>query len=340
MSTALLSLLVLASHTAAADVRVPLSEKTTIVFLNIQSAADAIVSEEGDPFFRVLSPIDIEARLGRSTDGMSKEQAIQALKEHFRSAVLDWTSGEVEMLAASCRRIHQRAAQLCPAFLPAEWKFVKTDGSDEGGAAYTRGDAVILPASKFPAAADPAGPGKLDRLLAHETCHVYGRTHPGVRARLFARFGFAFVGPIEWTGPLADRKITNPDGPMADAVIRLRRRDGSEFDATAILYSPIDRFDPARGQGVFRYFRFGFVEVAQSNGVWRMVSGATADPTVLGTHEISGYFDQIGRNTEYIIGPDEILAENVAIGLAASPDQAIPDPAIPRDLLEIIREAR
>lgn len=340
MSRSLLMTFIFVAHwTPGADVRVPLDDATTIVFLNGASATDAIVSEESDPFFRVLSRIDIESRLGRSTEGMSKDETLAALKVHFRSAVVDWSPAEIERVSASCRRINQRTSSDCPSFLPMEWKFVKTDGSDEKGAAYTRSDFIVLPVNKFPAIDDPGGSAKLDRLVAHETCHVYGRSHPGVRARLFSRLGFAFTGPIEWAASLVDRRITNPDGPIADAVIRLKRRDGSEFDAAPILISPVDRFDPARGQGVFRYFRFGFVEVEQGNGVWRIGAADGSAPTVLGTHEVSGYFDQIGRNTEYIIGPDEILAENVAIGLTSSPDQAIPNPEIPRDLLEIIRES-
>lgn len=329
----------ISARLAAEDVVVPLEEGRVVRFLGAESAREAIVSEEGDPFFKTLSRFDLEARLGRPIDGISREEAVQLLRERFQNACVEWTREEIATLVESCRRVWGRARELCPGFIPAEWKFIKTDGSEEGGAAYTRADAVVLPVSKLGWILGGRNPARLDRLVAHETCHVYGRCNSGVRARLFDRLGFAFVGPIDLGEELSARAITNPDGPIADAVIRLSRRDGGEFDAAMVLYAPVERPDFAQsGRGVMPYLQFGFFEAEEAPEGWRLVGEPGAAPAARKMHEVSGFFERIGRNTTYFIGPDEILAENVAVGLAGA-EEEIPNSEIPRDLLEIIRRA-
>jgi hypothetical protein len=324
---------------AAEDVVVPLEEGRIVRFLGAASAREAIVSEEGDPFFKTLSRFDLEARLGRSIDGISREEAVQLLRKRFQNACVEWTRDEVETLVESCRRLWGRARELCPGFIPAEWKFIKTDGSEEGGAAYTRADAIILPVSKLGWNLGGRGGARLDRLVAHETCHVYGRRNSGVRARLFDRLGFAFVGPIDLGEELAARSITNPDGPIVDAVIRLSLRGGREIDAAMVLYAPVERPNfQESGRGVMPYLQFGFFEAEETPEGWRLAREPGAAPRARKIQEVSGFFERIGRNTTYFIGPDEILAENVAIGLAGA-EEEIPNPEIPRDLLKVIRRA-
>jgi hypothetical protein len=61
-------------------------------------------------------------------------------------------------------------------------------------------------------------------------------------------------------------------------------------------------------------------------------------PTLYSPESVQGFFEQAGRNTRYILSPDEILAENVALAFLG-PEAAIADPRLPADLLAIIRES-
>ncbi|MBX9654717.1 hypothetical protein K2Y11_13960 [bacterium] len=327
----------LAFSTITADLVVPIEDGVRIHFLDRVNGAAAVTSERNDPFFRELSTIDLEARLGQPLDGVRRTEAVARLKKLFESSVVDWTQPEVDAVTQACREVLARSKARAPGFVPSDWKFVKTSGEEEGGAAYTRGDTIILSASKLAAGLRP-----LARLVAHETCHVYGRLHPETRKDLFKRLGFRVVGPVDLGDAIGPRRLTNPDSPVTDAIIRVKTPEGVEFDAAMVLYSSQPRFNPQLGRGVFPYLKFGLVPVAENGGGEYRVAGSGASlPQVYAPEAVAGFFEQVGRNTRYILGPDEILAENLAILLSSDdPTVEATDPRIPQDLGEIVRGSR
>jgi hypothetical protein len=123
---------------------------------------------------------------------------------------------------------------------------------------------------------------------------------------------------------LAARKITNPDAPIHDHFIRLRV-DGEERLAIPILLSRSATYDASRAAPLFDYLQFRFLLVEKSEG-----SGAVkplyngAKPRTVGIEGVVGYFEQVGRNTRYIIHPEEILADNFALLAVREPGLATP----------------
>jgi hypothetical protein len=179
----------------------------------------------------------------------------------------------------------------------------------------------------------------LVRLIAHETCHVYGRFHPNTRRRLLGRLGFRVVGPIGLGDSLEPRRLTNPDSPQVDSVIRVTTADKIEFDAALVLYADPPRFSAVVGRGVFGYLKYGLLPVADNGqGGYQSPHRGPGLPTLYSPESVQGFFEQAGRNTRYILSPDEILAENVALAFLG-PEAAIADPRLPADLLAIIRES-
>ena len=53
-----------------------------------------------------------------------------------------------------------------------------------------------------------------------------------------------------------------------------------------------------------------FKGIIDGAGVWGRVLSAGE---VVGPSRVSGFFEQVGRNTDYLIHPEEILAENFAL---------------------------
>jgi len=330
-------LVCLSFSTFFADLVVPIGDGVNIHFLDRMNGAAAITSERRDPFFRELSTIDVEARLGQSLEGVRRPEAVAHLKKLFESSVVDWTQPEVDALTQACRKVLARSKARAVGFVPSDWKFVKTSGVEEGGAAYTRGDVIILSAQKL-----TAGDMPLDRLVAHETCHVYGRLHPETRKELIKRLGFRVVGPVDLGDAMGPRRLTNPDAPVTDSIIRVKTPEGVEFDAAMVLYSSQPRFNPQLGRGVFPYLKFGLVPVAEIGGGEFGVAGTgAAIPQVYSPDRVTGFYEQAGRNTRYILGPDEILAENLAILLSSDdPNLGAADPRIPQDLGAIVGASR
>ena len=68
---------------------------------------------------------------------------------------------------------------------------IKTTGREEGNAAYCRGKAIVLPASKL-----QLPPNRLQRLLMHELFHLLSRQDPQLRKQLYGIVGFTPCDPI------------------------------------------------------------------------------------------------------------------------------------------------
>jgi hypothetical protein len=310
--------------------------QSQIEFLTGEQARLAIVDESIDPFFSQLSIIDVEARLGEPLGQLPMDEGKDRLRQRFRNAVIDWPTGTTQSIERSCQEIAAASARLAPAFIPSRWRFVLTDGSEEQAAAYTRGDTIILPIQKVQNLAN--SPGSMNRLVAHETCHVYGRLHPKTRSRLLQQLGFRVVAPIRLGAAVEARKLTNPDAPVIDGVIKIEPTPGVEVEAALILYAEPARFSPAVGPGVFRYLKFGLVAVADvGDGEYEVIGGNDAIPAVYSPDAVQGFFEKVGRNTRYVVSPDEILADNIAMGLAPASGPLPSNPTLPADLLEIIR---
>ena len=77
-----------------------------------------------------------------------------------------------------------------------------------------------------------------------------------------------------------------------------------------ILHARTERYDPALGGLFFSYLRFSLLAVDLQDDVPVYTAGA---PLLVDVKQAKGFFDQVGRNTQYIIHPEEILADNFAL---------------------------
>ncbi|MCE9526489.1 MAG: hypothetical protein K8R36_10585 [Planctomycetales bacterium] len=107
---------------------------------------------------------------------------------------------------------------------------------------------------------------------------------------------------------LRERKLTNPDAPLLDCVIELKV-EGQVVTVTPILYSSVESYDPAKGGPLFRYLTFRLMAVQKKDGKWQPATNAGA-PILYDPKQMPSFLEQIGKNTGYIIHPDEILADN------------------------------
>lgn len=324
----------------AATREIPLTAEKTLVLLGRDHGADAIVEAEHDPFFRSLTRVDAELRLAEPLPDTTAEHRFHLLQKLFRDSVVEWTVQEAQFMEAACRPVLAAAERISPKFIPHRWKFIKTDGSEESHAAYTRHDAIILPAAKLPADPSPGSQYRLAKLIAHEASHVFSRLYPEMRDRLYGRLGFRHVGPIELGEYLENRRITNPDGVLLEHVIEVQHPQRGSFPAVLAIYSKSDRFSPDQGRRIFDYLQSGLFPVVQEGQGYRVVVGTDGVPPVYRPQEVTGFFEKIGRNTNYIIHPDEILAENLSLllteGMPGRPANAVADPKLLRDLAEIL----
>jgi hypothetical protein len=248
-----------------------------------------------DEFVSRLSPFDRAARLNAAGDVSEAEYLA-----FTTAAAREWSNDERARLTAAFAAIEPRLESLLPA-LDEPILIVKTSGEEEGGAGYTRENAVMLPQADDDAS-------QLQRTLAHEIFHVASRNHPDMRRALYRAIGFEECGEVVLPAALAARKMTNPDAPINEHCIEITV-DGAKVWGMPILLARQERFDPAAGIPFFGYLTLSMLLVDRGSTPAQpaLRNGA---PALAPMDRVQGYFEQVGRNTNYIIHAEEILASN------------------------------
>jgi hypothetical protein len=292
----------------------PIAGAHEIELASIERARAALGAR--DDFVARLSPFDRAARV-KSGDDVSEDEYLA----FARAAGREWSNDERARLTAAFAAIEPKLEELLPE-LDGPILLVKTSGEEEGGAGYTRGNAVMLPRAHEEERA-------LQHLLAHEIFHVASRNNPDLKRALYEAIGFEQCGELVLPPSLAVRKMTNPDAPVNEHCIELTV-DGARVWGMPILLSREERFDPAAGRAFFDYLTLSMLLVDRSGGAARPLERDGA-PVLVPFDRVAGLGEQIGHNTNYVIHAEEILASNFELLVLG--DQGAPSP----EVLERIR---
>lgn len=313
---------VLASSTAWANTEIPLGGGSVIRFADVAEGIAAVTVR--DDYIRQLSPFDRQVR-PRTDRDVSEQEFVEFLGSH----VLPWQPADIQKLTPLLTEVARKIAPWKLPFPPVVL-LVKTSGREEGAAAYCRGPAIILPQNMI-----DGRTATLETVLPHELFHVLSNQNPELRRALYATIGFQPCNEVPLPESIAARKITNPDAPLNNHYITVQQ-DGQEMDLMPVLYANAPRYDTARGGNLFSYLTFRLMQLENVEGGRRplLVEGR---PVLLDPATVPGYHDQIGRNTRYIIHPEEVLADNFVYLINGRAD--LPSPQVVQAMAEILRAA-
>ncbi|MDB6037441.1 MAG: hypothetical protein JWM99_1282 [Verrucomicrobiales bacterium] len=266
-----------------------------IVFASVDQGKAALTNR--DEFIAALSPFDRSARM-KTTEESSEKSFLTFVSTN----VLSWSEVEKRTLTKAVAAID---GKLLPFRLPLppEILLIKSSGNEEGNASYTRQNAIILP--QHDAESNQAN---LEKLLTHELFHILSRHDSETRKKLYNILGFSQINEVRMNDDFQVRKITNPDGPANGWSITVTN-EHQTLQVVPILLSSVAKYDLKKGGEFFNYLGFHLMSVKQKNDQW-VQDFHGGKPILLDPNEVQGYFEQIGRNTDYIIHPDEIMADN------------------------------
>ena len=276
--------------------------------------ARVLLSQE-DATTRQWSRFDYEARLGKK--GGTRQELMRFIADQAR----DWRKEDKQRMqeAADSLNSHIKALNLSLT-LPQEIRILKTTMAEKGGAGgYTRMDYIVVEEQIA-----RMKPQQASYLLAHELFHVLTRNNPDFREKMYKLIGFNIV-PEEFEVPadLRDVVITNPDVNRFDSYARFRIKS-EERPCAMLIYAN----KPYEGGSFFNYLTIGLMPL--KDGKAEQKDGKTV---IYGIKDAENFFEQVGRNTNYIINPEEILAENFAFLLTRKPVTGTPE------LIEKMRQA-
>jgi hypothetical protein len=295
------------SEAAAAELK--LGEASVLRLIEGGDAVEALTRR--DDYITQMSSFDRQVRLQTDRD-VSEAELLPFISQN----VLPWEPADVERITPIVDAV---AKKLEPwkLRLPTVVQLIKTTGREEGNAAYCRGSSIVLPRTVIENRRHD-----LARLLTHELFHILSRHNPELRESLYASIGFKPCNEVPLPEPLRARKITNPDAPINDHFITVEH-EGRAVELMCVLFSNAERYDAARGGSLFSYLTFRLMMLENDNGV-RRPAVVDGQPVLLEATNVPGFAEQVGRNTRYLIHPEEILADNFVLLVDGRIDVATP----------------
>jgi hypothetical protein len=305
---------------AASPVLAQRSSETAAPALVFASVAQgqAILGARDD-YVRATAPLERSAKL-KTAEPVDEEQFIR----HMRNAPMEWTEEQrkslaplIDALGAFLKGIRWK--------MPARILLVQTHATLEDDLPHTRSNAILSPASFY-----RRGPGTMAYMLSHETFHILTRHNNELKETLYAAIGFRRCETTVIPPEIANLRITNPDTVESRHTISVRYQ-GKPVEALPYMRFPSRDIDPR--DGFIKHSRSDWLLVDRKGTECRARSGAGDS---VAPQDLEGLFEQTGRNTQYLLHQEEILADNFVHLFFASlrgTTQGVQSP----DILEKIR---
>lgn len=273
-------------------------------FLNVEQAAAFLGSE--DHHTQSLDRFALEALTG--IKGATSEDFRRFAAEQAR----EWTPEAKKLVQEKTDSLNDVIlAKGLDLNFPAQIDILVSTVLEEGGAdGYTRGKSIVCNDRMLAL----APPHMVTSLIAHEAFHVLTRNNAELRRELYELIGFTVLPrSVEIPAGLAEYVIDNPDVNAHDSYATFTI-GGEPRNCIMLLYSKRDY----EGGGFWDYFSVGLLEidpetcktVLDEEGRWHIYE----------ISEATDFFDKVGRNTDYVLDPEEVLADNFSFLLTRDID--------------------
>ena len=293
---------------------------TVVRFSSVEEGRKVLARR--DEYLAALSPFDRSARL-KTAAAVDEKTFVKFVT----GEVVAWSREEIAVITTSLEAVSARLTGYKLGF-PAEIQLVKTTGKEEGGAAYCRSNAVMLPA-RMVSRKKKAMVG----LLLHEFFHILSRNQLELRDKLYRIVGFLPCGDVRLPPALELRKLTNPDAVGSRYRVEVQV-DDDLFSVVPVLYSSSEKYDEKKGGEFFRYLVFRLMAVKEVGGKW-VPALEDGEPRLLDPAGVKDFHRKIGKNTGYIIHPEEVLADNFVLLMMGK--QKVPTPRILEEMARLLK---
>jgi len=262
------------------------------------TTARGLLGQE-DTYTAAASAFDRKVRMGTAND-----PGIKKYLDFVSEQVIPWNDSSRDSVQKAIEAIQSPLGEMAIR-LQTPVNLINTTGREESGAAYTRGNEIIFPTRELGSSNRPP-----IKLLAHELFHVISRQHPDLRDQLYELIGFKKANPIKLPEKISHLRITNPDAPVIEHVMQLQLTPEESVYIAPMLIAKSD-YKAAGPSSLFAYLSFKLMQVNQTPDGWK--AALDSNGPIYHSPQTADFQRQIGRNTGYIIHPEEILADNFAL---------------------------
>lgn len=280
-----------------------------------------------DAFLQSMSEFDLKSRLNTNFD-VDLDHYVNFIKK----CIVEWEPKYSDLIVSICQELNEKSMDILSiSKFPPKINVILSNGMDEAGAAYCRNNhTIIMPTTRFEIGAD--GTNKWSHIFPHELFHIISRNNPLMRDKLYAKIGFEHLPNdkiAELPPNIAHLKITNPDAPITKHYIELSTKL-PRYQDKILRLAPVlvasKQYDLNGSRSFFDYLQ---TRMGVLNQDWKIVD-------LIEYPDLNGFYEKVGSNTQYIIHPEEILADNYVLLLKHQMN--VPSPHVLHSMLEVLKK--
>jgi hypothetical protein len=255
-----------------------------------------------DPWAQQLSDFDLGVRQ-RTTEPTNLSEFL----DFTSSNALAWTAEERAAWQPLIDKLSRAMAGL-NIDLP-NISLGRTTGQEEFGAAYTRGRAINMGPIEASLAIDVPDIGFF--LLAHELFHALSREDSSLRDDTHALLGFIPFQGFSYPAEFESRRLSNPDSFDYGGALTVQTATGSAQVVPIIqVRVPLEEAIRLEGPDLFTEVGIDLLAVDITTGD---VSRDANGNVVKYGFDNTNWVPLMARNTDFIIQPEEVMADNFAL---------------------------
>ena len=294
-------------------------EVLPVTFLDSIAASNVIIEDKQEGFFEMVGVTDMLIQMKRPYQGsLNRDSLLVDYRAFLKTEVLDFTEEEVLFCKNVFSEIIPQLEELHIDIFPKNLQLIKLKGNHYGsGAFYTREKTILIPKEIL----KEKQYGSFYETMLHEIFHIYSRYHPERRKALYELIGFKKLeesNVLSMDASLKNKLLLNPDGIDGNYFIELKE-DGKSLFAVPILVANSLGFEKNKSE-FFDYLQFNLYPIQSPFESSIKVFSQDDGTSRINLDEVEGFYEQIQRNTNYIIHPDEILADNFIFLVQAKKD--------------------
>ena len=300
-------------------------------------AAELITTDVTDNIFEKMTEADMCIQMKKNYPAETfHSQIVSDYSTFLQKDVENFTPDEAIFVKNTMKDVFYWCSKISNDIFPAKINIIKTKGKHYGdGVYYTRENCIIVPADVLKS----KGKDAFFSTMIHEVFHIYSRLNPEKREKLYSLIGFQRLeGNLIVGEPLKSRILLNPDGVDFHYFINLQTAPDKEIKAIPIIHSTEQTYKKNK-PNFFNYLKFDLFEIKTVKTRISEIVTKKDGSSTLNIKDLPDFWRQIRENTEYIIHPDEILADNFMFLVKEQKDKSTSEKFTPEGkvLLEEIK---
>lgn len=285
-----------------------------------ESARAAIVTDTKEAYFEEVRMLEMSIQMSEVlAEDADRNEIYQRYTQFLKDDVASFNEADKKVIQQLEDTLNVLLKDVKKEWIYPDIYLVKLNAQCYGnGVFYTRDNGIFIPYDQL----ENATVDGLLSVFLHEIFHIMSRYSEDFRRGAYSLIGFTPVeGKLNFPKALDDRVLLNPDGVDMSYAITLETGEAGDEPVRAIpvIHSNSPNYNENK-PAFFGYIQFDLFRISDSADGYNVnigeKNGPMEQPDIKDLYYPS-FFNQIYDNTQYIIHPDEIMADNFMFAIFA-----------------------